>query len=73
MTTASDFMASFKARHAAPKAKRKSAKQQAAEARGELLKEIRAAMIDKKRTIPKEWERGFMAAVSAIEIMGGQK
>jgi hypothetical protein len=69
MTTASEFMASFKTRHAAPKAKRKSAKQQVAEARKELLKEIRAAMIDKKRTIPKEWERGFMAAVSVIEIM----
>ncbi len=69
MTTASEFMASFKARHAAPKAKRKSAKQQVAEARQQLLKEIRAEMISKKRAIPKEWERGFMAAVSVIEIM----
>lgn len=69
MTTANEFMASFKTRHTAQKVKRKSAKQQVAEARKELLKEIRAAMIDKKRTIPKEWERGFMAAVSAIEVM----
>ena len=73
MTTAGDFMASFKVRHAAPKAKRKSAKQQVAEARENLLKEIRAQMINKKRTIPKEWERGFMAAVGVIEIMGMQK
>ncbi len=69
MTTANEFMASFKSRHAAPKAKRKSAKQQVAEARQQLLKEIRAEMINKKRAIPKEWERGFMAAVSVIEIM----
>ena len=69
MTTANEFMAGFKARHAAPKVKRKSAKQQVAEAKAELLKEIRAAMIDKKRTIPQEWERGFMAAVSVIEVI----
>lgn len=67
MTTANEFMASFKARHALPKAKRKSAKQQVAEARAELLAEIRSAMIDKKRSIPQEWERGFMSAVSVLE------
>lgn len=67
MTTANEFMASFNASHATKKIKRKSAKQQVTEARAELLAEIRSAMVDKKRCIPQEWERGFMAAVSALE------
>jgi len=67
MTTASDFLAGFKARHATPKAKRKSAKQQVAEAKADLINEILADMRDKKRSIPKEWERGFMAAMSVVE------
>ena len=67
MTTASAFLADFKARHAAPKAKRKSAKQQVAEAKADLINEILADMRDKKRSIPKEWERGFMAAMSVVE------
>ena len=66
MTTANEFMASFKARHAAPKVKRVSAKQQAKEARQQLLEEIMQQMRDKKRGIPKEWERGFNAAMSVI-------
>lgn len=67
MTTANDFLADFKARHAAPKAKRKSAKQHVAEAKADLINEILADMRDKKRSIPKEWERGFMAAMSVVE------
>lgn len=67
MTTASAFLADFKARNAAPKAKRKSAKQQVAEAKADLISEILADMRDKKRSIPKEWERGFMAAMSVVE------
>lgn len=66
MTTANEFMASFKARHAAPKVKRVSAKQQVKEARQQLLDEIMQQMRDKKRGIPKEWERGFNAAMSVI-------
>ena len=68
MATATEIMASFKARHAAPKPKRKSAKQQVADAKAELLAEILADMRDKKRSIPKEWERGFMAAMTVVEL-----
>lgn len=67
MATATEIMASFKARHATTKPKRKSAKQQVADAKAELLSEILAEMRDKKRSIPKEWERGFMAAMTVVE------
>lgn len=67
MTTASEFMTSFKNRHAAPTKKRKSAKQQVKEAESELLARIMAALRDGKRGIPKEWERGYFAAMSTIE------
>ena len=50
------------------KTQRKSARQQVREERERVLNELRAIMIAKKRTIPKEWERGFMSAVSALEI-----
>lgn len=66
MTTANEFMASFKARHAAPKVKRVSAKQQVKDARQQLLDEIMQLMRDKKRNIPKDWERGFNVAMSVI-------
>jgi hypothetical protein len=66
MTTANEFMTGFKARHAAPKVKRVSAKQQVKEARQKLLDEIMQLMRDKKRGIPKDWERGFNAAMSVI-------
>lgn len=69
MTTANEFMASFKARHAATKVKRVSAKQQVKDARQQLLNEILSEMRDKKRTIPKEWERGFMSAMSVVEMI----
>lgn len=69
MTTANEFMASFKARHAAPKVKRVSAKQQVKDARQQLLDEIMQQMRDKKRSIPKDWERGFNAAMSVIGEM----
>lgn len=68
MATANEIIAAFKARHATPKPKRKSAKKQVAEAKAQLLAEILTEMRDKKRSIPKEWERGFMAAMSVVEM-----
>jgi len=49
------------------KPKRKSTKKQVKESRDELINEILAKMVDKKRSIPKEWERGFLSAMSVIE------
>lgn len=51
------------------KPKRKSTKKQIKESKEELLNEILAKMVDKKRSIPKEWERGFLSAMSVIEMM----
>ena len=69
MATTAEIQARLRARYAPPKVKRKSARQQVREARINTLSEARAAMMDKKRTIPKDWERGFMAAVSVLEQM----
>lgn len=51
------------------KPKRKSTKKQVKESRDELINEILAKMVDKKRSIPKEWERGFLSAMSVVEMM----
>lgn len=51
------------------KPKRKSAKKQIKESKEELLNEILAKMVDKKRSIPKDWEKGFLSAMSVIEMM----
>ena len=51
------------------KPKRKSTKKQIKESKDELLNEILAKMVDKKRSIPKEWEKGFLSAMSVIEMM----
>ena len=51
------------------KPKRKSTKKQIKESREELLNEILAKMVDKKRSIPKDWEKGFLSAMSVIEMM----
>ena len=51
------------------KPKRKSTKKQIKESKEELLNEILAKMVDKKRSIPKEWEKGFLSAMSVIEMM----
>lgn len=51
------------------KPKRKSTKKQIKESKEELLNEILAKMVDKKRSIPKDWERGFLSAMSVIEMM----
>ena len=51
------------------KPKRKSTKKQIKESKEELLNEILAKMVDKKRSIPKEWERGFLSAMSVIEMV----
>lgn len=40
------------------KPKRKSTKKQIEESKDELLNEILAKMVDKKRSIPKDWEGG---------------
>ena len=37
--------------------------------RQKVLDEVRAALIEKKRALPKEWERGFMSAVSVVECL----
>ena len=44
------------------KSKRKSTKKQIKESKEELLNEMLAKMVDKKRSIPKEWEKGFLSA-----------
>jgi len=51
------------------KPKRKSTKKQVKESRDDLINEILAKMVDKKRSIPKEWERGFLSAMSVVEMM----
>lgn len=51
------------------KPKRKSTKKQIKESKDELLNEILAKMVDKKRSIPKEWEKGFLSAMSVIEMI----
>lgn len=60
-------MAGFNARHASPAKQRKSARQQVADAKQQIRQDIMASLRDKKRSIPKEWERGFLAAMSVIE------
>ena len=49
------------------KPKRKTAKKQVKESRDCLLNEILSELRDKKRSIPKDWEKGFMSAMSVIE------
>lgn len=51
------------------KPKRKSTKKQIKESKEDLLNEILAKMVDKKRSIPKDWEKGFLSAMSIIEMM----
>lgn len=51
------------------KPKRKSTKKQVKESRDDLINEILAKMVDKKRSIPKEWERGFLSAMSVVEMI----
>jgi len=51
----------------APTKRKKSTRQQVRDARQELLSEILSELRDKKRSIPKEWERGFMSAMSVVE------
>lgn len=51
------------------KPKRKSTKKQIKESKEDLLNEILAKIVDKKRSIPKDWEKGFLSAMSVIEMM----
>lgn len=67
MTTAAEFMTNFNSRHAPEPKKRKSARQQVTEAERELLRRILEELRSGKRSIPKEWERGYYAAMSAVE------
>lgn len=67
MTTAAEFMAGFKARHVTNKKAKKPARQQVAEARSEIKSSVMVALREKRRSIPKEWERGFFAAMAIVE------
>lgn len=67
MTTANDFMAGFNARHHSPKKARKSARQQVSEAKAEIRLAVMSALRDGRRGIPKDWERGFFAAMAIVE------
>ncbi|MED6004936.1 MULTISPECIES: hypothetical protein [Enterobacteriaceae] len=49
------------------KPKRKSTNRQIRESREVLINDILAELRDKKRSIPKEWERGFLSAMSVVE------
>ena len=49
-----------------PKQRRKTAKQQSREAREQALSDALAAMRDARRSIPKEWLKGFDAAMSTV-------
>lgn len=51
------------------KPRRKSTRQQIRDAEKALLNKILAEMRNKKRSIPKEWERGFNSAMSAVESL----
>lgn len=50
-----------------PKPRRKTAKQQVREAREQALNDALVSMRDARRSIPKEWLRGFNAAMSAVD------
>ena len=45
-----------------------STKQRIEQAEKAQLKKILQALHDGKRTLPKEWERGYNAAVTAVEL-----
>jgi len=49
------------------KPKRKSTNSQIKESREVLINDILAELRNKKRSIPKEWERGFLSAISVVE------
>lgn len=49
------------------KPKKKTTKKQVEEAKKQLVNEIMSELRDKKRSIPKEWERGFLSAMSVVE------
>ena len=67
MATASDFMTNFKNRHESQRKKRKTTKQQVKDAEKALLARILVELRDGKRSIPKDWERGYFAAMSTVE------
>lgn len=37
--------------------------------RQRVLNEVHDALLRHKRTIPKDWERGYMSAVTTVEIL----
>lgn len=49
------------------KPKRKTTRKQVKEAENLLLNEILEELRDKKRSIPKDWEKGFLSAMSVVE------
>ena len=67
MSTANEYMASFKARHASPK-KRVNWKAEVKKERERVLNEAIIALREHQRSIPKEWQNGYNSAVSQLEI-----
>lgn len=49
------------------KPKRKSTNSRIKESREVLINDILAELRNKKRSIPKEWERGFLSAMSVVD------
>lgn len=67
MTTASEFMSGFRERHKTERPKRKTAKQQIREERERIRREILAALVEHRRSIPSEWEHGYNSCRSVVE------
>lgn len=50
-----------------PRQTRKSVRQHKKDERDKVIKEIIGALIENKRSIPKEWHRAYMNAVTVVE------
>lgn len=51
------------------KPKRKTAKKQVREERERIKALVLSTLRDKKRAMSKDWERGFNAAMTAVEVV----
>lgn len=71
ITTAGDYIKSFKAANAAPKKARVPVKKQLAAQKEAIKNELIAELRDKQRGLPKDWQHGFNSAVTAIELYFG--
>jgi len=72
MSDAQEWIDQFRRRHRTAKKPRINWKHELAEERAKTLKEVRAALIAHKRSIPRDWERAYMAAVSVVEHINNQ-